>query len=172
MPVAACASPAVMPCLANGDFEDGFDHNPPSEHGWPTTVTVGDSASIYIGYNASLAHAGHSRLAMYNANAYSGYSQQTITNLPNGTYTLSAWFVSDDATGIPTLDLYATDYNAASLTDKLTTDIAPRPGFTAYVQFSVTDIVVTSNKLTIGVNVAANANKSVNVDDVTLVRTK
>jgi len=155
------ALPISIPLL-NADFEHGDHDVAGTVENWQTS---GDLAS-YINYNGGAAHAGYGRLAMWRATpAYKVSTFQTVSSLSDGTYTLSAW-VAGGATGLNSVYIYAKGYGSVA-TDQVKKDIVPG---TAYAQYSLTDIHVTSGTLTVGVYVDGAADAWANVDDVTLTR--
>ena len=83
---------------------------------------------------------------------------QSVANLPNGTYTLSVWLKGSGATGV---QLYAKGFGG---TDKATSISAAG---TAWTQMSVTGIAVSNGQCQIGITTTAG---TIGADDFVLVK--
>jgi len=114
--------------------------------GWVTTNSA----------NASGGHTGNWNWALTGTAGL----DQAVSNLPNGTYTLSVWAKSSGGAA----QLYAKNFGG---TDK-TLALSASTGFT---QVTLTGIAVSSGKCNIGVSATGTSSQTVNVDDFTFVRT-
>ena len=129
--------------------------------GWTTTTTSGGGITPYT--NVSGGHTGNWSWQLTNAAAYQATLNQAVTNLPNGTYTLSVWAKSTG--GQTAANLYAKGYGGSEKDASLT------KAMTGFTQLSITGIAVTNGTCQIGVTTTAAANQSVTLDDFTFVRT-
>jgi hypothetical protein len=129
--------------------------------GWTTTTTSGGGITPYT--NVSGGHTGNWSWQLTDAAAYQATLNQAVTNLPNGTYTLSVWAKSTG--GQTTANLYAKGYGGSER------DAALTKAMTGFTQLSITGIAVTNGTCQIGVTTTAAANQSVTLDDFTFVRT-
>ena len=86
---------------------------------------------------------------------------QTITGLKNGKYTLSCW--TQGGGGEKAMQLFAADYGGDKMSAAITND-----GWNKWHQWVIKDITVTDGKITIGVDVQANAGNWGSFDDVEL----
>jgi len=140
----------------------GFEYTAATQTplGWATTSATGDASADYTETGG---HSSQFRLTHYKATAYQVRTSQTISNLPNGTYTLRAWVQSGG--GQRTCQLYAQATGGApeqSLT---------LPTATTWTQVQVPGIVVTNGQCEIGLRSDANAGNYCSLDDVELVPT-
>lgn len=103
------------------------------------------------------AHGGNYLLKHWNANAYQVYTYQTITNLPNGVYTLKAWVISSG--GQSACYLNAKDYGDSELRVNL-------PNTFTWTQIEIPNIKVSNGQCTIGLYSNAGADKFCAIDDV------
>ncbi|RZL14765.1 MAG: T9SS type A sorting domain-containing protein, partial [Hymenobacter sp.] len=147
--------------LSNPGFElDGAAVGAPT--GWATQTGTGtndnaDYTEAYGGGHSGTYHATH-----YRPDAYEVYTYQVATNLPNGTYKLSAWFKSSG--GQPVAQLKAQGFGgSAALTAAVPTSS------NTWTQVSVPNIVVTNGQCQIGVYSQAGAGQWLYFDDFELV---
>jgi Glycosyl hydrolases family 43 len=129
--------------------------------GWTTTTTSSGGITPYT--NVSGAHTGKWGWQLGTTAAYQATLNQAVTNMPNGTYTLSVWAKSTG--GQTAAQLYARGFGAAEKDASLT------KAMTAFTQVSITGISVSNGQCQIGVTTTAGANQSVTLDDFELVRT-
>jgi hypothetical protein len=154
-------TPVAIPLL-NANFETGTDNMPVQN--WQAT---GDTVASYENYNQGAAHGGYGRLALWtDTKAYKVSTFQTVPTVANGTYTLAAW-VTGATTGINALYLYATGYDGSNATAQVQSNITATG---SYVQYSLSNIHVTSGTLTVGIYIDAASAAWANVDDFTLFR--
>jgi arabinogalactan endo-1,4-beta-galactosidase len=146
---------APTPPLVNNP---GFEYTAATQNplGWTTTSTTDVDADKTEGPG----HSGQFQLTHYKATAYSVTTSQTISNLPNGTYTLRAWVQSGG--GQTTCQLYGRSGTAEQ------TRAVPTG---TWQQLSVPGIVVANGQCEIGLRSVANAGNYANLDDVELVAT-
>lgn len=120
--------------VPNGSFENDLES-------WETSFTpAGGTTPISIQGSWIPTGGGTKRLDYWSAGAYTANTQQTMTGLPNGSYTLSAWV--ERGAGFNESYLYAKNTGVAEA--KL--DI---PVSGAWVQISM-PVTVANNELTIG----------------------
>lgn len=153
------------PALANAGFEtDGAGTTTPN--GW-TNNDFGNTANDGASYTESKAspynaRSGSYMLTQYKSTAYQTYESQTVTGIPNGTYTVSAWVRSSGGQTASYLD--AKDFGSGA---DLTADISHASGST-WTAVSIGGVTVTNRQATIGIYSSSPAGKWVNVDDVQL----
>jgi hypothetical protein len=113
--------------------------------------------------NASGGHTGNWNWQLADSAAYEASLQQTVSGLPSGTYTLSAWVKSSGGQAVA--ELFASDCGAGRASTPLT------KAMSAWTEVSVSGIAVSSGTCTLGVTTQASANQSLHLDDFALVRT-
>ncbi|MGO4546941.1 glycosyl hydrolase 53 family protein [Paenibacillus sp. 2TAB23] len=153
LPAAHAAGTVVN--VPNGSFESDLES-------WNTSFAPAEgTAPMTIQGSWIPAGGGAKRLDYWSAGAYTANTNQTITGLVNGTYTLSAWV--ERGAGFNESYMYAKDTGGAE--EK--TDI-PESGVWAQISLPVT---VAGNQLTIGfyADGMASASNYMGVDMVTLV---
>ena len=157
---AAPTAPAATSTIVNPGFE--ADNAPVgSPTGWQTTTggntgTNADYTEIYPGAHSGTYHGTH-----YRPEPYEVYTYQVVKNLPNGTYTLSAWVKSSG--GQNTAQLLAKNYGGATRTAAIAAT-----GGGPWVQVSVPGIVVSNGQCELGMYSNANAGNWLYFDDFTL----
>jgi hypothetical protein len=122
--------------------------------GW---ITSGTASS-----NASGGHTGDWKWLLSSTAAYQSSLTQSVTGLPNGTYTLAAWVESSGGQSVA--QMFATGFGGAEIDASVNTPIAN------WLQVSIPGIVVTNGTCQIGVRTTASANQWLDVDDFTLVK--
>ena len=125
--------------------------------GWTTTSTPTGSHS-----NATSGHTGRWYWKLGNTADYAASIEQTVTGLPSGSYTLSAWVKSSG--GQASADLYAADGSAAPKTASLTAATS------AWQAVTLPNIAISSGSARIGVSTKASASQSLSIDDLTFVK--
>jgi arabinogalactan endo-1,4-beta-galactosidase len=134
------------------------------ETGKLTDWTVdGDAAAADISKEASNLHAGDFALHYWLEGPFAFTLSQTVTDLPNGTYTLSAWIQGGG--GENTLQLFADDCGG----DPLTADIT-NTGWLAWNTPTISNFTVSGGNCTIGLKVASPGGSWAFLDDVSLVK--
>ncbi|WP_141500261.1 glycosyl hydrolase 53 family protein [Paenibacillus luteus] len=154
------ASPSVHAAgtaisVPNGSFENDFE-------AWTTSFTAADGVSpITIQGSWIPSGGGTKRLDYWSASAYSADTQQTITGLVNGSYTLSAWV--ERGAGFNESYLYAKNTGLPEVKVNV-----PQSG--QWVQIHL-PVVVTNHQLTLGVYAdgLASASNFMGVDNVTFM---
>ena len=102
------------------------------------------------------AYDGNFKLTFWDDEDYSCSAYQTFSNIPNGTYQFSIWAMTNGDQ--ETLQLYAKNYGGDELnTSIITSDIN-------WNIFTIDNIVVTDNKLEVGVYTVAGAGDWCNLD--------
>lgn len=136
--------------------------NPGIENGW-TNWTSTSPSIVYPG--GGTAHAGKSEIHYWSGSAFSNAKMyQTITGVPNGTYTLSVWAEGSDTSGSSqTPVLYASGFNASNPTATVTKQI-DQYGWNVWKKYSI-PVTVTSRQVTVGVNFNGDAGAWGDVDD-------
>ena len=125
--------------------------------GWITTSTT-DADADYTEFSG---HSSQFRLTHYKATAYSVRTSQSLTSVPNGTYTLRGWVMNGG--GQTTCQLYA---QSGGVEKNLAL-----PTASTWTQISVPGIVVANGQCEIGLRSVANAGNYCSLDDVELVLT-
>jgi arabinogalactan endo-1,4-beta-galactosidase len=141
--------------VPNGSFENDLES-------WQTSYTTGDGTMpITIQGSWIPTGGGAKRLDYWSADAYTARTEQTITGLKNGSYTLSAWI--ERGTGFNESYMYAKDTGTAEVKAEL-----PQSG--DWVQIHL-PVVVANNQLTLGffADAIASSSNFMGVDVVTLV---
>ncbi|TYP74713.1 S-layer homology domain-containing protein [Paenibacillus methanolicus] len=150
---------------ANPSFDEPVDAGvwPILPKQWVNKDASGaDIANGIVKLEAANTHSGAYRLVHYNAAAYEATTSQTVTNLPDGVYTLSAYTKSKG--GQEKAELQA-------IVGESVRSAAIPAGEGAWVTTSVTNIEVRGGELTIAIHSKdATGNTWISVDDVTLVR--
>ena len=138
--------------------------NPGFETGDFTSWTVdGDVDAADISKEASNVHTGSYALHYWLGEPFAFTLSQTVTDLPNGTYTLSAWIQGGG--GEETLQVFVSDYGG----DPLAVDIVD----TAWLEWKTPTIQtfnITEGKCTVGLKVASAGGSWAFLDDVSLIK--
>jgi hypothetical protein len=108
--------------------------------------------------NASGSHASGNFCLQQTA---SGTSYQNISNIPNGTYTLTAWVQSSG--GQTTCNVFATNFGGSEMSYTINKAIS------SWTQISIPGIIITNGKCQVGIYSVANANNWCKIDDISLV---
>ncbi|MFD0692907.1 glycosyl hydrolase 53 family protein [Paenibacillus sp. GCM10027628] len=135
--------------VKNPGFESGDNSN------W--TIT-GDNSAVKVTADSANAHASSYALHYSLPQAMPFMATQTITGLPNGSYTLKVW--SHGGGGENSLKLFAGNYGG----EEKTADIQ-NTGWLQWKHPIVMDIQVTNGQATIGVKADGNAGNWGNIDD-------
>jgi hypothetical protein len=122
--------------------------------GWVTTGTASE--------NASGGHTGNWKWQFSSTAAYQSGITQSVTGLPDGTYTLAGWVESSGGQSVA--QLFATGFGGAEIDASVNTAI-PR-----WSLVSIPGIVVTNGTCQIGVQTTASASQWLYVDDFTLIK--
>ena len=150
--------------IINVSTQRNYVANPGFETGDFTAWTVdGDADAADVSKEASNVHAGTYALHYWKGEPFAFTLAQTVTDLPNGMYSLSAWIHGGG--GETTLQLFASDYGG----DPLTVDIV-NTGWLEWNTPTIPEITVTDGTLTFGLNVASAAGSWAFLDDVSLVK--
>ncbi len=140
--------------VANAGFETG-DLTP-----W---TVEGDSDAVDISKEASNIHAGTYGLHYWKGEPFTFTLSQTVTDLSDGTYTLSAWVQGGG--GEKTLQLFVSDYGGEPLTaDSVNT------GWLIWNTPTIPKFNITDGKCTIGLRVVSDGGSWAFLDDVSLVK--
>jgi arabinogalactan endo-1,4-beta-galactosidase len=140
--------------VLNPGFETG-DFTP-----W---IIDGDSDAADISKEAANIHTGAFGLHYWKGEPFAFTLSQTVMDLPNGTYTLSAWIQGGG--GEQTLQLFVSDYGG----DTLTVDIADT-GWLVWNTPTIPTFKITEGKCTVGLKVASAGGSWAFFDDVSLVK--
>ncbi len=155
-PTAAMDAFLDVPPAPGLGYNPGFEYTgaAPAPLGWSTASTADADADYTEGGSV---HTGFFRLTHYEATAYQVRTYQLLSNLPNGTYTLSGWVASGG--GQNTCQFYANGFGGP---EKFV-DVPKSAGFT---QLRLPGIVVTNGQCEIGLRSDANAGNYCSLDDV------
>lgn len=118
---------------------------------WSSITTENPNTNVEAG------HTGRWAISQYASIAYSASRYQSLTNIPNGTYTLKAWVRSGG--GQTTAQIYVKNYGGAEIDYSINNSIG------SWTQITIPNIVVTAGKAQIGVYSVANAGNWLRVDD-------
>jgi hypothetical protein len=124
----------------------------------PAGWVVGGTASA----NATGGHTGNWKWRLSSTAAYQSNLTQTVTGLPNGTYTLAAWVESSGGQSVA--QLFASGFGGTEIDASLTSAMA------TWSHVTIPGIVVTNGTCQIGVRTTATATQWLNVDDFTLIK--
>lgn len=141
--------------LANQSFEDdnAVTANPSGWSVW--AATAADYGAVKTEWGG---FSGNWKLVFWKDSAYSCSAYQALSNLDNGTYTLSAWVMSNG--GQRVCQLYAKNYGGEEKNTAISTsDIN-------WSIITVDNVEVTNGQCEVGVYTEANANDWVNIDMV------
>lgn len=159
-PVSGASLQPTGNLISNPGFEAGGATQVPFSWGtWPGASGQNADAD----FTETGGRSGSYRLTQYKAAAYEVYSDQTITGLPNGSYTLRAWVVSGG--GQNSVFMEAKNYGGGARTAPI-----PATGWPNWQQITISSINVTNGQITIGFYSNANAGNWMSVDDVELYK--
>jgi hypothetical protein len=128
--------------------------------GWTNTTNLSGATPFT---NVSGGHTANWAWQLSYTSAYQASIDQTVTGLPNGSYTLSAWVKSTGGQSIA--NLYAKGFGGTELDKSLTSALS------GWTQVSIPGIAVSNGTCQLGVVTTASANQSLTLDDFSLVRT-
>jgi hypothetical protein len=162
---------------AGGAGEVPFDvlDNPGWETGTPKALEMpgwtneGTPGAAYIEYSSP--HTGFGRLGHWtmwvdqNSPPYTARTYQTVEPIANGTYSFSVWV---DRNWFEEQYLFARDHDIADSNAEMTQDTDEAETPDGYVKITLSGIVVTSGKITVGIYSAAPAGTYANFDDAEL----
>ena len=136
--------------------------NPGFEADRVSQTNVAGWTSTGSGYgNVSGSHSpGRWHFHHTSTNAYSATTDQVVTGLPVGTYTLSVWYKSSG--GQATAQIFARNFGGAEIDANVNTPQA------SWTQIAITNIVATNGQCNVGLYSVAGPNQSVDVDDWSL----
>ncbi|MDI1466084.1 CBM35 domain-containing protein [Catellatospora sp. KI3] len=155
-------APEQQASLANADFDAAGATQTPS--GWGTWAgEAGTSADA--DFTEANGFTGGYRLTQYKASAYEVFTDQTVTGLTNGTYTLTVQAVGGGGQS----GAYVSVKNYGTGVPELTAPV-PATGWPNWRQLVISGITVTNNQLTIGVYSAGSGGQWLSVDAFRLVR--
>lgn len=150
--------------LENPGFEEGSTDKLAEIPGWEED---GDLVASYLetgGARTGAQRLGHWMEWEMDGDWYEVSTFQTVTSIPNGTYTFSVWVMRDE--WFDEQYLFARDYGDAEMTQSTFEDFSD----SQYVQVQLSGIEVTNNQVTVGIYSAAPAGVWANFDDASLVR--
>ncbi len=143
--------------LRNTGFETGNDAG--WLQWWDTGLTPFSSAYVDNG----AVHSGHFRLGHWAATAYRQYTYQTVSDLPNGSYTLKVRLFSSG--GQRWAGVGVKGYDAANPAAER---FVQTTGDADFQEYTISDIVVSSNQCTVWLWSDAGANQWLLADDFEL----
>ncbi len=155
------AAETAVPLTNPGFDAAGATQTPAGWTTWPgQTGTSADADFTETG-----GFTGGYRLTQYKSSAFEVYTSQTVTGLPNGTYTVTAQ--STGGGGHTAAYLSAKGY--ATTAPELTAPI-PATGWPNWQKVVIPGVVVTNGQLTVGVYSTGTGGQWLSVDMVTLTR--
>lgn len=156
-PTAALEAFRDVPPAAGLVYNPGFEFTggTATPLGWSTASAAGADADFT---EEGTVHGGQLRLTHYKATAYRVRTYQLLSNLPNGTYTLSGWVTSGG--GQNPCQRYANGFGGPE-------QAVAVPTSASFVQIQVPGIVVTNGQCEIGLRTDANAGNYCSLDNVT-----
>lgn len=125
--------------------------------GWVTSTTTGGTPFT----NASGGRTGNWKWQLTDTAPYDATLGQTVTNLPNGSYTLSAWIESSGGQSVA--QLFAKNFGGAEMDAVIAKE-------SAWTHVSIAGIEVANGSVDIGIATTAGANQWISADDFTLVK--
>ncbi|HNY32611.1 MAG TPA: family 43 glycosylhydrolase [Fibrobacteria bacterium] len=117
---------------------------------------------VFPGGNILGGHTGRWALNLYDSVDYVARKSQAITNIPNGTYTLSAWFRSSGKQ--KSLAVYARTPDGTEYPLNASGTISD------WKQLSLSGIAIADGKVEVGVRTVSNARNWARIDDLVLVK--
>jgi hypothetical protein len=134
--------------------------------GWMNEGTPGAAYIEYSSPNTGFGRMGHWTMWVdANSPAYTARTFQTVEPIANGTYSFSVWVMRDWQ---EEQYLFARDHDMADANAEVTEDTDDAETPAGYVKITLSGIVVTSNKITVGIYTAAPAGTWSNFDDAEL----
>jgi hypothetical protein len=149
--------------LDNPGFELGTDKV--DIPGWTNEGSVGAAFIQHSDAHGGTGRLGHWTMWSEGAPAYTARTYQTVSPIPNGTYSFSMWVNRDWFDG---QFLFAKGFNANDLDEEKTVLTEPAAAENTYLKITLSGIVVTSGSITVGVDSAAPAGTWANFDDAEL----
>ena len=127
--------------------------------GWVTSTTLAGATPFT---NLTGGRTGRWKWRLTDTVAYEASIAQSVTALPDGTYTLSAWIQSSGGQSVARI--FARGFGGAEKDASINSAIG------AWTLVSIPGIVVSNGTCSIGVETTASANQWVDMDDFTLVK--
>jgi arabinogalactan endo-1,4-beta-galactosidase len=144
--------------------QKNYVKNPGFETGDFTPWMIeGDSGAVDISKEAANVYAGSYAVHYWLDKPFTFTIFQTVTDLPNGTYTLNAWIQGGG--GEKKLQLFVNDYGG----DPLTIDIVDT-GWQVWKTPTIEKFTVTEGKCTVGLKVTSAGGSWAFLDEVSLVK--
>jgi len=145
--------------IQNPGFESGTEAN------WGVWTGDNNASASYV---ESGSYSGSYRLTHYSSNPFQVYTSQTITNIPNGRYTLTARVVGGG--GQNAAYLSAKGFNSSG--NELTTSVtAIESGWPNWAIAQIQDIQVENNQIIVGAyTYDSNGGTWISFDDFTLLQ--
>ncbi len=144
--------------------EKNYVVNPGFETGQLAPWSIdGDSDAVDISKEAANIHAGSNALHYWKGEPFAFTLSQTVTDLPDGVYTLSAWLQGGG--GESTLQLFASDYGGEPLTAQ-----SVNTGWLAWNTPTILNFTIVGGKCTLGLKVVSPGGSWAFLDDVSLVK--
>lgn len=152
--------------LENPGFEEGSTDKLAPIPGWEEE---GDLVASYL--EANEARTGVKKLGHWmewenDGDKFEVSTYQTVTSIPNGTYTFSVWVHRSE--GFEAQYLFARDYGDGA--NEMTQDTIDNFSEAEYVKVELSGIEVTNNQVTVGIYSSADAGVWANFDDAALVQ--
>ncbi|MEN8906789.1 MAG: glycosyl hydrolase 53 family protein [Clostridiales bacterium] len=140
-------------CVTDKGFESGNLDN------WNVT---GDTTALAVENNTGNAYSGDYSLKYWLGEPFSFNCSQTITDIPDGTYSLRVW--SSGGGGEELMQLFAKDYGG----EELNVDIV-NTGWLNWAQYEINNIEVIGGSCTVGINLESSGGNWGNIDDIEFI---
>ena len=128
--------------------------------GWSTWTNLTSGANPNS--NVLGGHTGRWSMKLSYTTSYSASRYQSLTGLPNGTYTLKAWVMSSGGQSIA--QIFVKNFGGSELNVGFNTAISN------WQQVTISNIVVSNGKIDLGLYTVASANNWVIADDFSLIK--
>jgi hypothetical protein len=158
--------------IQNPGFESGNQNQSPTNWtvvGTPETPNEPNPPKLpaYVFYKEADAHSGYGYLDIWALPAYTVTVTQLVPSMPNGTYSLSVWYIGGTGAAYTSQYVFVRGYDSGNASAELRVNTAPS---NAYSELNIPSIPVTSGKLEIGFYSNSPGNSWSHFDDLTLIR--
>lgn len=126
-------------------------------------VLNGPADACFVENNKSNAHTGKWSYKYWLGSGFKSILSRTVKGIPNGTYTYSLWAMGGG--GEKSIKIFATGFDGTKT--QLTADVK-NTGWKNWKQYTVENIPVTNNQITLGIYLDTNAGNWGNFDDAEL----
>jgi arabinogalactan endo-1,4-beta-galactosidase len=130
-------------------------------------ILNGPADACFVENNKSNAHTGKWSYKYWLGSGFKSILSRTIKGIPNGTYTYSLWAMGGG--GEKSIKIFATSFDGTK--SQLTAEVK-NTGWKNWKQYTVENIPVSNNQITLGIYLDTNAGNWGNFDDVELYQEK